>query len=343
MQSWLSHLPGGPETLSLDDVEWPEPRENQVRVRVAAVGINFPDALLIRDLYQVKPDRPFSPGGEFSGVVDAVGAGVTGLNPGDAVVGISGWGALAEYFCVEAGRLTLVPREIPMVEAAAFLFTYATAYHALFDVGRVKPGETVLVLGAAGGVGSAAIDLARATGARVIAGASSREKLEFALAAGAESGFVYARDMASTPAQKALSAEIKKLAPGGVDIVVDPVGGGYSEPALRTLAHCGRHLVVGFTAGIPAIPLNAVLLRSSKILGVDWRTFTKRHPKENRANVQELFRLWKAGEISPRITKTLPFGRVPEAIADIESRSVLGKIAVDLDINTARLSIEEEG
>lgn len=342
MKSWLSHLPGGPETLSLDEVARPEPSEGQVRVKVAAVGMNFPDALLIRDLYQAKPERPFSPGGEFSGVVDMVGTGVNHFSPGDTVVGISGWGALAEYVCVDEGRLTSVPRGISLVEAAAFLFTYATAYHALFDAGKLEPGETVLVLGAAGGVGTATIDLAKAARARVIAGVSSREKLDFALAAGADAGFVYSRDLGSTAEQKTLNAEITNLAPSGVDIVVDPVGGGYSEPALRSLVYGGRHLTVGFTAGIPSIPLNAVLLRSSKVIGVDWRTFMKRTPKANRANAQELFRLWNAGEIFPHVTKTLPFGSVPEAIHDIESRGVLGKIAVDFSSSTGTPSSKKE-
>lgn len=326
----MSHAAGGPETLVLQDVPEPEAGQGELLVRVQAVGINFPDALLIRDRYQVKPPRPFAPGGEFCGVVQAVGAGVSAFRAGDVVLGRCGWGAMAERIALSQDRCVRIPDGFPPDEVAAFLFAYATAYHALHDAARLQPGETLLVLGAAGGVGSAAIDLGRAAGARVLACASSDAKLAFARSCGAADGIVYDADLQPGDAQKALAQRIKALAPAGVDAVFDPVGGAYAEPALRSLARGGRHLVVGFTAGIPRMPLNLTLLKSCRIIGVDWRSFVHEEPEANARNVDALLSLWTQRRIQPRITEVFDWTSAPEAIRRMESRSVMGKLVVSL-------------
>ncbi len=326
----MSHAAGGPETLVLQDVPEPEAGQGELLVRVQAVGINFPDGLLIRDRYQVKPPRPFAPGGEFCGVVQAVGAGVSAFRAGDVVLARCGWGAMAERIALSQDRCVRIPDGFPPDEAAAFLFAYATAYHALHDAARLQPGETLLVLGAAGGVGSAAIDLGRAAGARVLACASSDAKLVFARSCGAADGIVYDADLQPGDAQKALARRIKALAPAGVDAVFDPVGGAYAEPALRSLARGGRHLVVGFTAGIPRMPLNLTLLKSCRIIGVDWRSFVHEEPEANARNVDALLSLWTQRRIQPRITEVFDWTSAPEAIRRMESRGVMGKLVVSL-------------
>lgn len=330
MKAWLSHVAGGPETLVLEEVPVPEAAEGELLVRVQAVGINYPDGLLIRDLYQVKPARPFAPGGEFCGVVESVGTGVSRFQVGDVVLGRCGWGAMAERIALSQDRCVRIPSGFPPAEAAAFLFTYATTYHALHDAARLQPGETLLVLGAAGGVGSAAIDLGRAAGARVLACASSEAKLAFAKSCGAVDGLVYDADLQPGDAQKALARQLKTLAPEGVDVVFDPVGGAYAEPALRSLASGGRHLVVGFTAGIPRMPLNLTLLKRCHIIGVDWRAFVNEEPEANARNVDALLALWAQGRIQPQVTDVFDMASAPEAIRRIESRSVMGKLVVRL-------------
>lgn len=330
MRAWLSRSAAGPEALALEQVPLPEPGPAEVLVRVRAVGVNFTDSLLIRDLYQVKPDRPLVPGGEFNGIVEELGSAVTDLQRGDAVIGICGWGALAEYIAVAADRLVRIPQSLPRTRAAAFLFTYATAYHALHDAGRLDKGETLLVLGAAGGVGSAAIDVGTALGATVIAAASTPTKLDFAIKRGAAAGLLYDVDLQVGDAQKALAGELKQLVPGGVDIILDPVGGAYTEPALRCLAGGGRHLVVGFTAGIPRVPLNLVLLKHCHIIGVDWRTFIQEEQDANRRNIQALLDLWQNHLIEPAVTELFRFEAAPAAIARVESRQAVGKIVIDV-------------
>lgn len=330
MMAWVSHVAGGPETLVLEDWPRPEPADGEIRVRVAAVGINYPDSLLIRDLYQVKPPRPLVPGSEFCGTVDAIGAGVTRFAPGDTVIGRCGWGALAQQIAVAQERCTRIPAGLPVVEAAGFLFAYATAYHALHDAARLRPGETLLVLGAAGGVGSAAIEVGRALGATVFVAASTEAKLGFALSLGAAGGQVYDAQLAPGDGQKLLAAQFKALAPDGIDVVFDPVGGPYAEPALRSLARGGRHLVVGFTAGIPRVPLNLTLLKRSLIVGVDWRMFVQEQPAANAANVEVLLRWWQDGRICPRVTERFAMHEAPQAIARLETREAVGKIVVDM-------------
>lgn len=331
MKAWTSRAAGGPETLVLEDMPVPEPREREVLVRVQAVGINFPDSLLIRDLYQVKPPRPLVPGSEFCGVVDALGAGVTQFQRGDVVIGRCGWGAMSEYIALAQDRCVRIPENLPRPQAAALQFAYATAYHALHDAGRLQSGETLLVLGAAGGVGSAAVEVGKALGANVLAGASTDSKLAFAMSRGASAGFVYDADLQAGDGQKALATKLKEMAPGGVNVVFDPVGGTYSEPALRSLARGGRHLVIGFTAGIPRVPLNLALLKSSHIIGVDWRVFVQEEPHANAKNVEALLALWQGRQIEPQVTELFPFSAAPDAITRLESRHAVGKIVVSLE------------
>ena len=330
MKAWVSHAAGGPETLVFEEIPLPLPAEGELRVRVAAVGINFPDSLLIRDLYQVKPPRPLVPGSEFCGTVDAIGHGVTLFAPGDTVIGRCGWGALAQQIVLAQERCMRIPVGLPAAEAAGFQFAYATAYHALHDAARLRAGETLLVLGAAGGVGTAAIEVGRALGATVLAAASTQAKLDFALAVGATGGRVYDAKLAAGDGQKALAKQFKELAPGGVDVVLDPVGGLYTEPALRSLAPGGRHLVIGFTAGVPHVPLNLTLLKRSSIVGVDWRMFVQERPDLNAANVEVLLKLWKEGRICPKVTERFALHEAPQAIARLETRNAVGKIVVDM-------------
>ncbi|MGF6408458.1 NADPH:quinone oxidoreductase family protein [Paraburkholderia sp. MM5482-R1] len=331
MKVWVSREPGGPETLVLEQWPTPSPSAEELLVRIQAVGVNFPDSLLIRDLYQVKPERPLVPGSEFCGVVESIGTGVTRFAPGDVVIGRCGWGAMSEYLALSQERCIKIPPDLPTAEAAAFQFAYATAYHALHDSGKLRAGETLLVLGAAGGVGAAAVEVGRALGAHVMAGASSAEKLGFAISRGAIGGLVYDATPQVGDGQKALAAELKKLLPSGADVVLDPVGGAYTEPALRSLARQGRHLVVGFTAGIPRVPLNLALLKRSHIIGVDWRMFIQEESAKNTRNMQTLLRMWQDGLLHPHITERFPFSAASEAIACLESRTARGKIVVTID------------
>ncbi|WP_028933586.1 NADPH:quinone oxidoreductase family protein [Pseudonocardia spinosispora] len=332
MKSWVSHEPGGPEALVLEDVPVPTPGQGDVLVRVRAVGINFPDSLLIRGQYQVSPPRPLTPGSEFCGDVEATRDHESGLKPGDRVIGVSGWGAMAEYVTMPARALTKAPDSLPYATGAAFLFTYATAYHALRDVADLQAEEKLVVLGAAGGVGRAAVELGRALGATVVAGVSSAEKLDFALAAGATSGIVYDAELGPGGPQRDFTGRLRALDPAGTgfDVVFDPVGGSYSEPAFRALGRGGRHLVVGFAAGIPRIPLNLVLLKGASIIGVDWRTFVEVEAASNRRNVGELLALWGSGSISPAVTHIIPFSDAPSALALLDARKAMGKIVVML-------------
>lgn len=328
MKSWLSERAGGPETLSLVDRPMPVAGDGELLVRIHAIGVNFPDGLLLRDLYQVKPPRPLTPGSEFCGTVVGRGAGVDRFADGDLVIGRCGWGAMAGFFAVAQDRCVRVRPTLPRNEAAAFMFAYATAYHALHDRARLQAGETLLVLGAAGGVGTAAIEIGKAAGATVLAAASSEAKLAHAIAHGADGGLVYDARLETGDGQRQLAAQLKAIAPAGADVVFDPVGGAYTEPALRTLAQGGRHLVVGFTAGIPRVPLNLTLLKSNQIIGVDWRTFSAGSAQANAANVDTLLRMWDQGQIAPRVTEVFAFEDAPAAIARLESREAVGKVVV---------------
>jgi NADPH2:quinone reductase len=329
MQAWLSEEPGGPESLTLKEIDTPVPRPGQILVRVLAVGVNFPDALMIRDQYQVKAPRPFSPGAEFSGVVEAVGDAALQFSVGTLVMGRCGWGALAEHIAIDQGRCVRLPTSVSPIDAAGFMFVYATAYHALRDVAQIRAGETMLVLGAAGGVGSAAIDLGRAFGARVVVAASSKEKLDYALSRGATNGIVYPATLDDPSAQRELAQAFKDLVGAeGADVVFDPVGGCYSEPALRSLIPGGRHLVVGFAAGIPRLPLNLVLLKRCKVLGVDWRGFVFSDPAANERNIESLLAMWREGSIHPDVSESYSFADAPDAIKCVDGRKAVGKIVV---------------
>ena len=310
----------------------PTPKAGEVVIEVKAVGINYPDTLIIEDRYQFKPERPFSPGGEVAGVVDAVGEGVKGVFKGDRVIAVPGWGGLVERLAVPASSLIPMPEGMSFEEAAALTMTYGTSYYALKDRANLQPGETLLVLGAAGGVGAAAVELGKAMGARVVAAASTNDKVEFALELGADNGLIYPSGAMDKVAQKSLSGELK-LATGrdGADVVFDGVGGDYAEPALRAMDWNGRYLVVGFPAGIPSLPLNLTLLKSVSVIGVFWGAAVARDPKAHAANMAELMQLWRDGKIKPRVSRTYPLEDAHDAIKALGDRTAMGKIVVTTD------------
>jgi NADPH2:quinone reductase len=328
MKSMLSTAAGGPETLVWTDMPDLSPGKGELLVEIRAAGVNFPDTLIIRDLYQMKPQRPFAPGGEISGVVTALGEGVEGFEIGDRVLALTGHGGFATQICIKAEQAVSFPAEMPFEDAAGFVFTYGTSYHALKDRAQLKPGETLLVLGAAGGVGAAAIELAKSMGARVIAAVSSEEKAAFCRSIGADETLVYSRDM-DRDAQKELSKNIKALSgKDGVDVVYDGVGGAYAEPALRAMAWLGRYLVIGFPAGIPEIPLNLPLLKGCDIRGVFWGASVFRDPKGHAQNMAELQALYADGKIKPQICETLPMTEAAKALVMMQDRRVLGKVVL---------------
>ena len=331
MRAMLSTVTGGPETLELTELPTPEPKKGEVRLRVRACGVNFPDTLIIRDMYQVRPERPFAPGGEVAGDIEAISEGVQGFSVGDRVLGLPGNGGFATHLTIPAAKLIKIPDDMPYDAASCLIFTYGTSHHALKDRAKIQPGESLLILGAAGGVGVAAIELGKAAGARVIAAVSSEEKAAFCRELGADETIVYPREL-DRDAQKAFSAEIKRLAgPDGVDVVYDAVGGEYAEPAIRAIAWEGRFLVVGFPAGIPKIPLNLTLLKGCQIVGVFWGASTVRDPKGHAANVAELFQMYADGKIKPRISASFSLEDSADALVMIQDRKVLGKIVVTLD------------
>lgn len=331
MKAIRTHQVGGPETLTLDEIDAPTPGKGEVLVAVKACAINYPDTLMIRDLYQFKPERPYSPGGEIAGVIEAVGEGVEGFAVGDHVMAGIGNGGLVEKAIVPAGRMFPVPDGVPFEKAASLLMTYGTTIHGLKDRGHIKPGDVVLVLGAAGGVGLSAVELAKAFGARVVAAVSSEAKGEVARKAGADEVVIYPREQMDKDASKELANKFKQACgPTGANIVYDIVGGQYSEPALRAIAWEGRFLVVGFPAGIAKMPLNLTLLKSCDICGVFWGAFTAREPVKFRAQVEELFDLMKEGKIDPLVSETFPLERAGEAIAKLENREAVGKLVVTM-------------
>lgn len=326
MKAILSKVAGGPETLVLEEIEAPRAGPGQVVISVASVGANFPDSLIIADRYQEKPPRPFSPGGEIAGVVCEVGEGVEDFAVGDRVLAMIIWGGLREKVAVDAWRCAKIPDAMPFDEAAAFLITYGTSYHALVDRACLQAGETLLVLGASGGVGLAAVEIGKALGARVIAAASTEEKVELAIRYGASDGVVYGID---TDDARALAAKFKAACgEAGADVIYDPVGGAYSEPALRSIAWLGRYLVVGFPAGIAKIPLNLPLLKGCDILGVFWGSAMQRDPVGHRHALRALFGLYLEGKIRPAISRRYPFERSADAIVELASRKATGKIVI---------------
>ena len=327
MRTLLSNAPGGPETLVLTDLPDPVAGPGQLLVAVRASAINYPDVLIIEDKYQFKPPRPFAPGGEIAGVVEAVGEGVTGWSPGDRLIAMLGHGGLAEKVLVAAASALPLPPERSFEEGSALILTYATSIHALLDRGRLQPGQTLLVLGAAGGVGLAAVELGKAFGARVVAAVSSEAKAEAARAAGADATLIYPPGPFDRDASRALAQQFKDaVGPNGADLIYDPVGGDYAEPALRAIAWEGRYLVVGFPAGIPKLPLNLTLLKSCDVCGVFWGAFAARDPKANAAHVETLFRLWREGKIAPKVSRTWPLEAAGEAIAYMAEREICGVV-----------------
>lgn len=328
MKAVRSVVAGGPDSLVYETIAVPTPSGGEILIAVEACGVNFPDSLLIQDLYQLKAPRPFTPGSEVCGVVAEVGADVTAFKVGDRVVGRCPWGGMAEYVCIEASRCMQIDPSIPADEAATFLFVYSTSYYALHNRASLAPGETVLVLGAGGGVGAAAVELAKVMGAHPFAAASSQEKVDLALRLGAADGLVYERELTKDNA-RGLSAAFKSMVGAkGVDVVFDPVGGLYSEAALRALNPGGRHLVVGFTAGIPSMPLNLALLKSCQIVGVDWRAFNLREPELSARNARELLALYRAGRVRPTVSRRFSLRDGAEAIRLLSSRSIVGKVVV---------------
>jgi NADPH2:quinone reductase len=333
MKALLSKQVGGPETLVLEEVPSPEARSGFAVVEVKAVGVNFPDVLIIEDKYQFKPARPFAPGGEIAGIVKSVGEGVTNVKPGDRVLGNTGWGGMAEELALEAARLVRIPDSMPWDEAAAFIMTYGTSWHALKDRAGLKPGQTLLVLGAAGGVGLAAVELGHAMGAKVIAAASSQEKVDLCKKHGADAGVVYGRGPFDRDGQKQLAQLFKDACgPNGADVIYDAVGGDYAEPALRSIAWEGKYLVVGFAAGdIPRIPLNLALLKGCDIVGVFWGAWVGKNPKLHHESVAELLKMYEAGQIKPFVSERFPLSKAADAITHLASRKAMGKVVVTVD------------
>ncbi|PSJ40743.1 NADPH:quinone oxidoreductase family protein [Allosphingosinicella deserti] len=332
MKALLSVTPGGPETLQLTELPAPQAGAGQLLVRVKACAINYPDVLIIEDKYQFKPNRPFAPGGEVAGIVESIGEGVSGWSEGDRLIAMLGHGGLAEQVVVSAATALRLPPERSFEEGSALILTYATSIHALLDRGHLKAGQTLLVLGAAGGVGLAAVELGVAFGARVIGAVSSEEKAAAVRTAGAADVIVYPRGPFDKDGSKALSQQIKDaVGAAGADVIYDPVGGDYAEPALRAIAWEGRYLVVGFPAGIPKLPLNLTLLKSCDVCGVFWGAFAARDPQANAAHIETLFRLWDEGRIAPKVSRTWPLAEAGDAIAHMAARQAVGKLVVTID------------
>jgi NADPH2:quinone reductase len=322
MKAVLCKQFGPPDSLVVEDVPSPAPGAGEVVVSVKAASLNFPDVLIIQNKYQFKPPLPFSPGSELAGVVKEVGAGVQAFKPGDRVMAFTTFGAFAEEVKTEATRLVALPKAMSFIEGAAFLLTYGTTDHALRDRGALQPGETLLVLGAAGGVGLAAIEIGKALGARVIACASSEDKLAVCRSHGADATLNYATED--------FRERTKALTDGrGPDVIYDPVGGPYSEPAFRSIAWRGRHLVVGFAAGeIPKLPLNLALLKGAAVVGVFWGDFTRREGKQFGESLRQLGRWYEEGKLKPHVSQTLPLAKAAEALKLMAARQVKGKLVL---------------
>ena len=320
MKALLCTRAGTPDDLVLTDIPDPVAGPGQAVVRIEAVALNFFDLLIIAGKYQYKPDFPFSPGAEFAGRIESLGAGVSGFSVGDRVIGYSRYGAAREKLAVNAVRLIALPDNLDAERGAGLTITYGTSYYALKDRGGLRRGETLAVLGASGGVGLAAVELGKAMGARVIACASSDEKIAFAKRHGADDGVNYASGD--------LRDGLRKLGgEHGIDVVYDPVGDKYAEPALRSLAWYGRYLVVGFAAGeIPKLPLNLVLLKSCDVRGVFWGSWTERYPDAHRANMAEILRWCAEGRLSAHVHATYPLADAAAALKDIAARKVMGKV-----------------
>lgn len=322
MKAWLCENPIGVEALNWVDLPTPQPGPEEVLIEIKAASLNFPDILIVQNKYQMKPSLPFVPGSEYAGVIQAIGSEVKHLAVGQAVACLSGTGGFGTHTIAPAKLCVPLPPQFPMVDAAAFIMIYATSYHALVDRAELKAGETVLVLGAAGGVGSAAIQIAKAMGARVIAAASTQAKCDLCKSLGADEVINYSQDN--------LRDQIKLLTQGkGPDVIYDPVGGDFAEPAFRSIAWRGRYLVVGFAAGpIPSLPLNLALLKGASIVGVFWGDFAKREPKANAQMMATLLEWYGSGKIKPHIDSTVHMENLPQAYSRMGSREVMGKLVL---------------
>jgi NADPH2:quinone reductase len=315
---------GPPESLVLEDIPEFHAEPGKVVVSVKACGVNFPDTLIIQNKYQFKPPLPFSPGGEVAGIVKEVGEGVKHVKPGDSVISFTGSGGFAEEVLVDAARVIPMPKDIDFIIASAFVMTYGTSLHALRDRGRLQAGESLVVLGAAGGVGLAAVELGKLMGAKVIAAASNAEKLALCKQHGADEVIDYSKED--------LKERIRALTDGkGADVIYDPVGGTYAEPAIRAMGWGGRYLVVGFAAGeIPKIPLNLTLLKGSALVGVFWGEFVRREPKASQGELSELLTWLREGRVKPHISATYPLAQAARALNDMIQRKVTGKVVVTM-------------
>ena len=322
MKAVLCKQHGLPDTLVVEEIPSPKAGAKQVVITVKACGVNFPDTLIIQNKYQFKPELPFSPGGEVAGIIKEVGEGVSHLNVGDTVIAMTGWGGFAEEVLTDASRVFPVPPVFDFKTAATFAYVFGTSYHALKDRAQLKEGETVLVLGASGGVGLAAVQLAKVMGAKVIAAASTEAKLAVCSQYGADAIVNYSDDN--------WREQVKVLTEGkGVDVVYDAVGGHYAEPALRSMAWNGRYLVVGFAAGdIPKIPLNLPLLKGCAVVGVFWGEFATRQKKDNQANMMQLFGWLMQGKIKPHISAEYPLEQAAQALNDLLERKATGKVVL---------------
>ena len=322
MHAWLCENPTGIDALEWKELPTPQPKAGEVLVEIKAASLNFPDLLIVQNKYQMKPALPFVPGSEYAGVVQAVGEGVTQLKVGQSVACLSGTGGFATHTIAAAALCMPLPPGFSHVDAAAFIMIYATSYHALLDRAQLKAGETVLVLGAAGGVGTSAIQIAKTAGAKVIAAASTDEKCELCKSIGADLTINYTKEK--------LRDAIKAATGGkGPDVIYDPVGGDFAEPAFRSIAWRGRYLVVGFASGpIPALPLNLALLKGASIVGVFWGDFARREPQANAAMMKELAQWYAQGKIKPVIDRTMPMAQLKAAYAHMGSRGVKGKLVM---------------
>jgi NADPH2:quinone reductase len=324
MKAVLCNAFGPAETLVLEKIASPKAKNNEILLDVHAAGVNFPDTLIIEGKYQFKPPLPFSPGGEAAGVISAVGVKVSHLKVGDRVMALTGWGSFAEQVAVPGYNVMPIPAAMDFTTAAAFGMTYGTSMHALTQRAKLQPGETLLVLGASGGVGLAAVQIGKAMGAKVIAAASSPEKLAVAKAAGADELINY-RD-------SNLKDEVKRLTGGqGADVIYDPVGGDLFDQAIRSIAWNGRLLVVGFASGrIPELPVNLALLKGAAVLGVFWGAFAQRQPADNANNFQQLFAWYADGQLKPLVSQTFPLEQTAEAINTLGQRQAVGKVVVQV-------------
>ena len=330
MQALLCKSADGLDALTLGETPVPTVGPCDVLVRVHACGLNFPDVLMVQGRYQRRPPLPFSPGCEFSGIVDRVGGEVRAFKQGDRVCGIADYGGLAQFIAVEAENLCAVPTAVDMDTAAAYLYTYATSLYALRDRGALSEGQSLLVLGAGGGIGISAVELGKALGARVVAAASTAEKLSLARSKGADETVVYPADLGDTAAQRAFAGRLKEFAgEGGFDVICDPVGGPYSEPALRSIAWGGRHLVIGFAAGpIPSIALNLPLLKGCQIVGVSWGGAKARDPAIRQRIHEELTRMLCDGTVRPHIAAAFDLAHGVDALRMLAERRAVGKVIV---------------